>query len=577
MVRVVGGEADFHHLVIGWCAAEAGEAWTLGEESVVLLPRPEAAGACELVIEARPFLVEGRLPAQRVHVFANDWHAGRFVLTGAERLLCAVPAEVVAARPELRVALLLPDATAPAAVDARSTDSRPIALAVREIALAPALEGAPKLGWAARVEVGTSAAAVPKHAASSAEAARLERMADKAAEAPGSAMAALFDVYRQFLAGDVAAARAAFDTLVPNFAGALARNGEMLAAALEVALCLDHFEVLQRWIGRRHGFAARFALGRSNAGINGAGTLRWGVPRAGIARFVVRAALLDHPFCSLILRNFVACLPMIAAYVGSQEVVLGRVSLNIEDIGSQPGVAFCDFRPEFHVIPDPMFLGSDAYAAHKAHFTEKPVPWAERAPVAFWRGETTGWYGTDGNRIESWRDLPRIKLCRIARAAAAAPGTEGLLDAAITGIVGLRDAEAQAEMRALGLQGAHVPWSRFQRYRYQVDIDGNTNSWPGLFIKLCTGSPVLKVASPVGFRQWYYPRLVPWENYVPVKADMSDLLEKIAWLRAHDDAAERIGRAGQALAQSMTIESELRAATGIIRGAFEAAVASGVA
>ena len=50
----------------------------------------------------------------------------------------------------------------------------------------------------------------------------------------------------------------------------------------------------------------------------------------------------------------------------------------------------------------------------------------------------------------------------------------------------------------------YVPMTDFNKYKYQIDIDGNTNAWPGLFQKLLTGSPVLKVASPYGFRQWLY-------------------------------------------------------------------------
>jgi hypothetical protein len=99
------------------------------------------------------------------------------------------------------------------------------------------------------------------------------------------------------------------------------------------------------------------------------------------------------------------------------------------------------------------------------------------------------------------------------------------------------------------------------QFKYQIDIDGYTNSWPGLFTKLLSGSPVLKILSPLGWRQWYYDRLKEWEHFVPVESPGDDLVEKVAWLRKNDDAAQRIGASGGALAQSMTFESE------IVRGA----------
>jgi len=113
-----------------------------------------------------------------------------------------------------------------------------------------------------------------------------------------------------------------------------------------------------------------------------------------------------------------------------------------------------------------------------------------------------------------------------------------------------------------------VPVHEFQKWRYQIDIDGNTNSWPGLFTKLLSGSTVLKVASPRGYRQWYYRKLVPWINFVPVASDLSNLVDRIRWLRANDDAAREIGRQGRILAESMDYESELNAAAIEIKAAF---------
>jgi hypothetical protein len=98
------------------------------------------------------------------------------------------------------------------------------------------------------------------------------------------------------------------------------------------------------------------------------------------------------------------------------------------------------------------------------------------------------------------------------------------------------------------------------RYKYQIDIDGNSNAWSALFQKLLSGSAVLKIASPHNFRQWYYDELTPWVNYVPVKADMSDLVEKINWLIDHEDEAMQIGINGRQLASKLTYDEELNKA-----------------
>jgi hypothetical protein len=56
------------------------------------------------------------------------------------------------------------------------------------------------------------------------------------------------------------------------------------------------------------------------------------------------------------------------------------------------------------------------------------------------------------------------------------------------------------------------------------------------------GSVILKVAPrQVADRMWYFPLLEPYHDHVPVKADLSDLEEKIRWCREHDDECRQIG------------------------------------
>jgi Glycosyl transferase family 90 len=89
-----------------------------------------------------------------------------------------------------------------------------------------------------------------------------------------------------------------------------------------------------------------------------------------------------------------------------------------------------------------------------------------------------------------------------------------------------------------------------------------------LFQKLLTGSPVLKVASPDGYRQWLYGLLHTRIDYIPVASDSSDLVEKTRWVLATEDAAQEIGERGRALALSLTYESQSVEATRTIAGAF---------
>lgn len=61
------------------------------------------------------------------------------------------------------------------------------------------------------------------------------------------------------------------------------------------------------------------------------------------------------------------------------------------------------------------------------------------------------------------------------------------------------------------------------------------------------GSVILKVESrQVADNMWYIPLLKPYVDHVPVKADLSDLEEKIRWCREHDDECRKIAENAKA-------------------------------
>src|SRR3546814_12237039 len=90
-----------------------------------------------------------------------------------------------------------------------------------------------------------------------------------------------------------------------------------------------------------------------------------------------------------------------------------------------------------------------------------------------------------------------------------------LIDAKITQVELRPGWEAKQEYYSTnGYMGSPEPQDRILDFKYQIDVDGNTNSWPGLFLKLITGAPVLKVESEVGFKKWYYGALEHLQNLV---------------------------------------------------------------
>ena len=51
---------------------------------------------------------------------------------------------------------------------------------------------------------------------------------------------------------------------------------------------------------------------------------------------------------------------------------------------------------------------------------------------------------------------------------------------------------------------------------------------------------------------WLYTVLKPFEHYVPVRPDLSDLIERIEWLRANDAKAQKIAEAGRTVVMDVS-------------------------
>jgi hypothetical protein len=222
----------------------------------------------------------------------------------------------------------------------------------------------------------------------------------------------------------------------------------------------------------------------------------------------------------------------------------GTIFLNL---GDQPeetsGLAFCSNDTTHVLIPDSDFLGSNGYESERLKFLQ-PRRWEDRLPVALWRGSPGGY-----NSGDTWRTLERTKLCEISHS----PSVSHLFD------VGFShpppNSQEGVEIQAAGFFKGFVPSTDLDKYKYHIDIDGHTNAWSGLFRKLLSGSPVLKIKSRRNFRQWYYHNLKPYVNYVPIESDMQDLAEKLQWLRSHDAEAREIGRLGAELGYAMSYEA----------------------
>jgi hypothetical protein len=232
-----------------------------------------------------------------------------------------------------------------------------------------------------------------------------------------------------------------------------------------------------------------------------------------------------------------------------------------DDRGDYPRIAYSSTRTDAVLIPDPYFYLHDNYDALRRHVADGALPWRQRRDLLFWRGSAAGpWLAPpDIGPPWRWERQQRLALCHRARQSR----HRAQLDIGLSTHRQIENPAWQSAIEAADFLRPEVAKAQFLDYRLLIDIDGWSNSWT-LLDKLISGATVLKVTSAPGFRQWYYPRLRPWQTIIPLAADLSDFDDVVGWALAHPEACAGIAAAGQDLAAGIQLGPELDAAAGRI-------------
>ncbi len=76
-------------------------------------------------------------------------------------------------------------------------------------------------------------------------------------------------------------------------------------------------------------------------------------------------------------------------------------------------------------------------------------------------------------------------------------------------------------------------------YKYLINVDGHVSAFR-LSLELSMGCCILMVESVDKWKMWFSDMLEPYVHYVPIKADLSDLIDQIQWCRKNDDECKKI-------------------------------------
>ena len=176
------------------------------------------------------------------------------------------------------------------------------------------------------------------------------------------------------------------------------------------------------------------------------------------------------------------------------------------------------------------------------------LKWELKIEKLFWRGSPFDGDHFGQYTFENWKTFPRGAAVYASRL------HPDEIDAAFSQYPSKCRFDLARCEREMG-KCTFVPQVEQLQYKYHLLVDGVTATFPGTHWKLLSGSACFKQESNDIL---YFDReLIAWKHYIPVKNDLSDLLEKIAWAKSHDAEAKQIGEEGRKFALENLMPDDL--------------------
>ena len=183
--------------------------------------------------------------------------------------------------------------------------------------------------------------------------------------------------------------------------------------------------------------------------------------------------------------------------------------------------------------------------------TSIPVSWGVRQEILFWRGSAFDGKHFGMYDFSNWTFLPRGQLVFQSRR------HPSWINAAFSSYPD--KCLASDPERCLAEMGPaeFVPISEQLKYKYHILIDGVTCTYPATHWKMLSGSAIFKQDSSE--IMYFYPDLIAWQHYIPVRRDLSDLFIRLNWARTHDEEVQKIAHNARRFAKERLMPEHILA------------------
>lgn len=156
--------------------------------------------------------------------------------------------------------------------------------------------------------------------------------------------------------------------------------------------------------------------------------------------------------------------------------------------------------------------------------------WENKISRVYFRGGATGTIFT----IDNMMAMPRVQLVNLSDKFPCD------IDAKFSSAIALQFASKE-DFSYFLKKFPLAPYANQEnmiRYRYAIDVDGNTSGWKRSRFILASNTLCIKHKSP--FCQWFYPLIKPGVHYLEVERDFSNLKEVFDWAECNPEICKNI-------------------------------------
>jgi hypothetical protein len=196
--------------------------------------------------------------------------------------------------------------------------------------------------------------------------------------------------------------------------------------------------------------------------------------------------------------------------------------------------------PQWFAWRDGAFGAWDAAMA-KSWLAASQVPWDEKQSRAVFYGaiRKSSLVKTEDGRLswtnlslDNWDQFGRGKLYKLAK------DHPDLLEVGLQRASSVNQVETFFQAMAWEKKPYMTMEAQAKQFKYAVYLEGNCGWADRLKNQLALGMVLFVQETPC--QEFFAPLLVPWVHYIPIKNDLSDLLDLIRWAQANDDSVREI-------------------------------------